>query len=86
MRSSTSRIRPKSESRSEELTEEGILSSDSATQVRVKGKKLRMLRLRADAEDPGTVTVKQQQVLTALKEFGDVAEKELCYICGVGPL
>ena len=75
---------PEKRKAAEELTEKGILSSDNATQVRTKGKKLRMLRLRADAEDPGTVTIKQQQVLTALREFGDVAEHELCYICGVG--
>ena len=67
-----------------ELTEKGILSSDNGTQVVSKGKKLRMIRRCPDAETPGAVTVKQQQILTALEEFGDVEEHELCYICGVG--
>ena len=49
-----------------ELTEKGILCSDNGSAVRVKGRKLRMIRLLPDAEYPGTVSVKQQQVLTAL--------------------
>ena len=66
-----------------ELTEKGILSSDNGTRLRVKGKKLRMIRLCEDADNSGSITVKQQQVLTALGEFGNVEEHELCYICGV---
>ena len=66
-----------------ELTEKGILCSDNGSAVRVKGRKLRMIRLLPDAEYPGTVSVKQQQVLSALREFGDAEEQELCYICGV---
>ncbi|MBQ4466527.1 MAG: primosomal protein N' [Oscillospiraceae bacterium] len=66
-----------------ELTEKGILSSGTDAQARVKGKKIRMVRLCGDAEGSHSITVKQQQVLTALREFGKLSEKELCYICGV---
>ncbi|MCR5717685.1 MAG: primosomal protein N' [Oscillospiraceae bacterium] len=67
-----------------ELTEKRILFSVSSTSQRGKGKKLRMIRLCTETEETHSVTVKQQQVLTALEEFGDMEEKELCYICSVG--
>ena len=67
----------------QELIDRGILSSAAAAQERVKGKKIRMIRLRTSGAEPDALTVKQQQVLTALNEFGEMAEKELCYVCGV---
>jgi primosomal protein N' (replication factor Y) len=76
---------PEKRKAAEELATKGILSSDHGTQVRTKGKKRRMIRLCTDAEDCGSVTVKQQQVLTALEEFGNVEEHELCYICSITP-
>lgn len=67
----------------EELVSKGILTMTAGTQERVQGKKIRMVRLAADAQGLESVTPKQQQVITALTEFGEMAEKELCYICGI---
>ncbi len=69
----------------EELISRGILSATAGAKEHVRGKKIRMVRLCGGAEDSPSVTPKQQQVLTALGEFGAMAEKELCYICSVGP-
>ncbi len=67
----------------EELVSRGILTLTADTQERVRGKKIRMVRLSADAQEFDTATPKQQQVISALAEFGAMAEKELCYICGI---
>ena len=69
----------------DELLECRILASDASAAERAKGKKMRMVRLCTDVETANSVTVKQQQVLTALAEFGTLTEKELCYICSVTP-
>ena len=65
-----------------ELTEAGLLQREAETQVRVKGKKIRMCSLSPEAPAV-SLTPKQQQVADALREFGTLSEKELCYICGV---
>ena len=65
-----------------ELTEAGLLQREAETQVRVKGKKIRMCSLSPEAPAVA-LTPKQQQVADALREFGTLSEKELCYICGV---
>lgn len=69
----------------EELSACGVLVQTAAVQERVRGKKVRMLRIAAPPVERSSVTVKQQQVLSSLEEFGDMTEKELSYICGVSP-
>ncbi len=69
-----------------ELLEAGVIRSTADASTRMKEKTVRMVRL-TDAflsgEHHYSVTVKQQQVVTALQEFGVMEEKEICYICGV---
>ena len=73
---------PPKEDAIRELTEAGLLQREAETQMRVKGKKIRMCSL--SPEPPAVaLTPKQQQVADALREFGTLSEKELCYICGV---
>ncbi len=68
------------------LLEANVITATADAQQRMKGKKLRMVRL-SEAyqlqERHFSVTVKQQQVINALQEFGVMEEKEVCYICGV---
>ncbi len=67
-----------------ELLEAGIIARTADVRERVKAKPVRMVRLSSDAENlTHSLTVKQQQAVNALQEFGTLAEKELCYICGV---
>ncbi len=68
------------------LLDAGVICSSVDAKAKMKGKKLRMLRLREGMTDHlhgVRLTIKQQQVVNALQEFGVLEEKELCYICGV---
>ncbi|MBR7039620.1 MAG: primosomal protein N' [Oscillospiraceae bacterium] len=65
-----------------ELMAHGLLDVDTKTQMRTKGRKLRMVTLRQDASEL-RLPPKQQQVADALRKMGTLSEKELCYICGV---
>ncbi len=64
----------------------GVICTTADASVRMKNKTVRKVRLSEQfllqALHP-SVTVKQQQVINALQEFGVLEEKELCYICGV---
>ena len=66
-----------------ELLDAGIITAAAEVQQRVKGKTLRMVRLLPDAAASAQLTVKQRQAADALREFGVLSEKELCYICGI---
>lgn len=66
-----------------ELLEAGLLGRTAAVLERHKGKKIRMVQLSADAAEAQALTVKQKQAVNALEEYGVLAEKELCYICGI---
>lgn len=66
-----------------ELLAAGIIGTTADVRQRVKGKKIRMVQLAPEAAQPHALTVKQQQAVNALQEFGALAEKELCYICGI---
>ncbi|MCR4646901.1 MAG: primosomal protein N' [Oscillospiraceae bacterium] len=67
-----------------ELLAAGIIARTADAKARVSAKTVRMVRLAADAgELTHSLTVKQQQAVNALQEFGTLEEKELCYICGV---
>ncbi len=66
----------------DELMQAGILGQ-TADIRQVREKTIRMVRLTWDHNSPMAFTPKQQQVLSALQEFGEIAEKELCYICSV---
>lgn len=70
----------------EQLLAAGVIRTTADTSARMKDKTVRMVRLSEkylSGETHRNVTVKQQQVLTALQEFGTMEEKEICYICGV---
>lgn len=64
----------------------GVITASADAAQRLKGKKIRMLRLTEtyqQDENAFSATVKQKQVISALQEFGVMEEKETCYICGV---
>lgn len=70
----------------EGLVSAGVITSTADANARMKNKTVRMVRLTEQflsGESHRSVTVKQQQVVTALQEFGVLEEKEVCYICGV---
>ncbi len=70
----------------EGLLAAGIICQAADASTRMKSKTVRMVRLSEkflSGESHRSVTVKQQQVVTALQEFGVLEEKEICYICGV---
>lgn len=70
----------------QELMAANVICTTADASARMKNKTVRMVRL-TDAflsqEQRPSVTVKQQQVISALQEFGVMEEKEVCYICGV---
>lgn len=64
----------------------GVIRMAADAGERMKGKTVRMVRLserflEGDLHCP--ITVKQQQVVNALQEYGSLEEKEVCYLCGV---
>lgn len=67
-----------------ELLGAGVIGLTADAKERVRAKTIRMVRLTGDpGEMANLLTVKQQQAVNALQEFGTLSEKELCYICGV---
>ncbi len=70
----------------EALLAAGVIRSTADADVRMKEKTVRMVRLSerfVSQELHCSVTVKQQQVVNALQEYGVLEEKEVCYLCGV---
>lgn len=70
----------------ESMIAAGVICTIADASARMKKKTVRMVRLTEkflSGESHRSVTVKQQQVVTALQEFGTMEEKEICYICGV---
>jgi len=70
----------------ESLMTAGVIRSSADTSERMKEKTVRMLRLSErflSQELQCSVTVKQQQVINILQEYGVLEEKEVCYLCGV---
>lgn len=70
----------------ESLLAAGVICTTADASARMKNRTVRMVRLTEkflSGESHRSVTVKQQQVITALQEFGTMEEKEICYICGV---
>ncbi len=70
----------------ESLLAANVITASADAAARMKQKTVRMVRLSEkflSGESHRSVTVKQQQVVTALQEFGTMEEKEVCYICGV---
>lgn len=64
----------------------GVIRMTADAGERMKGKTVRMVRLSErfmEGELHCPITVKQQQVVNALQEYGTLEEKELCYLCGV---
>lgn len=74
---------PEKETYRTELLKAGLLSKTAAVQELYKGKKVRMVQLSAAAAEAHSLTVKQKQAVSTLEEYGALAEKELCYICGI---
>lgn len=70
----------------EALLQAGIICREADVRQRMKEKMVRMVRLSADFLEQKkcfSITVKQRQAVDALREFGVLEEKELCYICNV---
>lgn len=68
------------------LTAAGIIRMAADAGERMKGKTVRMVRLSERFTEGNlccSFTVKQQQVVNALQEYGSLEEKEVCYLCGV---
>lgn len=69
------------------LIQAGFLSTRTDATQKMANRMVWMVRLSEaflEKKQNFSITVKQQQVVSAIQEFGVLAEKELCYICGVG--
>lgn len=73
---------PEKQALVQSLLDAGIIGVQASAAPRMKDRQQRMVRLCSE-EEPLSLTVKQQQVVDALREFGALSERELCYICGV---